>query len=35
MQFKLRFSEEAKLKLLKLEADKSKKAVLKQIRKVL
>ncbi len=35
MQFQLRFSEEAKSKLLKLEADKSKTAVLKQVRKVL
>lgn len=35
MQFKLQFSEEAKLKLLALEIDKSKKGLLKQIRRVL
>jgi len=35
MQFKLQFSEEAKLKLIELEKDKSKKALLKQIRRVL
>lgn len=35
MQFKLQFSEEAKLKLLALEHDKSKKGLLKQIRRVL
>jgi hypothetical protein len=35
MQFKLQFSEEAKLRLKELEADKSKKAILKHVRKVL
>ena len=35
MHFKLLFSEEAALKLEKLEMDKSKKGVLKQVRKVL
>lgn len=35
MQFKLQFSEEAKLKILELELDKSKKGLLKQLRKVL
>lgn len=35
MQFKLAFSEQAKLKLKNLEIDKSKKGVLKQVRKVL
>lgn len=35
MLFKLEFSEQAKLKLKELEADKSKKGVLKQVRKVL
>jgi hypothetical protein len=35
MQFKLQFSEEAKLKLRELEHDKSKKGLLKQIRRVL
>lgn len=35
MLFKLRFSEEAYLKLKELELDKSKKGLLKQIRKVL
>src|SRR5262245_30612134 len=35
MQFKLRFSEEAKLKLKELGLDKSKKGLLKQLRKVL
>ena len=35
MQFKLIFSEEAKLNLREIESEKSKKALLKQIRKVL
>lgn len=35
MQFKLGFSEQSKLKLQELELDKSKKGVLKQVRKVL
>jgi hypothetical protein len=35
MRFKLKFSEEAGLKLQELEADKSKSSVLKQIRKTL
>jgi len=35
MQFKLEFSEEAKLKLLELRAEKSKKGLLKQVNKVL
>lgn len=35
MQFKLRFSEEAKSKLKGLEENKSKKGLLKQVRKVL
>src|SRR5262245_40619122 len=35
MQFRLKFSEEALLKLRELEADKSKKALLKQVRKTL
>lgn len=35
MQFKLQFSEEAKLKLIELELDKSKKGLLKQLRKAL
>lgn len=35
MRFNLRFSEEAKLKLSELELDKSKKGLLKQLRKVL
>lgn len=35
MQFKLQFSDEAKLKLKALELDKSKKGLLKQLRKVL
>jgi len=35
MHFKLIFSEQAKLKLEDLEVDKSKKGVLKQVRKVL
>lgn len=35
MHFKLRFSEEALLKLEQLEADKSKKPLLKQLRKAL
>jgi len=35
MQFKLQFSEEAKLRLVELEQDKSKKGLLKQLRKVL
>ena len=35
MQFKLQFSEVAKLKLLDLEQDKSKKGLLEQLRKVL
>ncbi|MES2345775.1 MAG: hypothetical protein V4494_07560 [Chlamydiota bacterium] len=35
MQFKLRFSEKATLKLQELELDKSKKGLVKQIRKVL
>lgn len=35
MEFKLRFSEEARLKLKELELDKSKKGLLKQLRKTL
>lgn len=35
MHFKLQFSEEAFLKLKELEADKSKKGLLKQVRKIL
>jgi len=35
MQFKLKFSEEALLKLQELEEDKSKKGLLKQVRKTL
>ena len=35
MQFKLLFSEEAKQKLKEIEFDKSKKGLLKQIRKIL
>jgi len=35
MQFKLRLSDQAKLSLVALEADKSKKPLLKQLRKVL
>lgn len=35
MQFKLKFSEQAELKLQELETDKSKKGILKQVRKVL
>lgn len=35
MQFKLQFSEEATLKLKELELDKSKKGLLKQVRRVL
>lgn len=35
MRFQLVFSEQAKLNLLELEANKSKKAVLKQVRKIL
>jgi hypothetical protein len=35
MQFKLRFSEEAKEKKAALELDKSKKGLLKQLNKVL
>jgi hypothetical protein len=35
MQFKLRFSEEATLKINELERYKSKKGLLKQVRKVL
>lgn len=35
MQFKLQFSEEAKLRLKELELDKSKKGLLKQVRKIL
>lgn len=35
MQFKLRFSEEAKQKRVALELDKSKKGLLKQLNKVL
>lgn len=35
MRFKLVFSEQAKLKLQALETDKSKKALLKQLRKTL
>lgn len=35
MEFQLRFSEKAKLKLQKPEADKSKSTVLKQVRKIL
>lgn len=35
MQFKLKFSEEAKLRLNELEKNKSKKGLLKQVRKVL
>jgi hypothetical protein len=35
MQFKLQFAEEAKLRLLELQFDKSKKGLLKQLNKVL
>jgi hypothetical protein len=35
MQFKLKFSEEAKLKIHELKSDKSKKGLLKQLNKVL
>lgn len=35
MQFNLQFSEEAKLKMMKIELDKSKKGLLKQLRRVL
>lgn len=35
MQFKLQFSEAAKLKIKELELDKSKKGLLKQLRRVL
>lgn len=35
MEFNLFFTKEAKLKLVELEKDKSKKCVLKQVRKVL
>ena len=35
MHFKLQFSEEAKQKIIELERDKSKKGLLKQLRKVL
>jgi hypothetical protein len=35
MQFKLQFSEEAKLKLLELETSNSKRGVLKEVRKIL
>lgn len=35
MHFRLQFSEEAKLKLKELELDKSKKGLLKQVRRIL
>jgi hypothetical protein len=35
MQFKLQFSEQAKLKIHQLKIDKSKKALLKQVNKIL
>ena len=35
MQFKLQFSEEAKLKIIELKLDKSKKGLLKQLNKIL
>ncbi len=35
MHFKLQFSEAAKQKIIELERDKSKKGLLKQLRKVL
>ncbi len=35
MQFKLQFSEQAKLKIIELKLDKSKKGLLKQLNRVL
>ena len=35
MHFKLKFSEEAELKLKEIEQDRSKKGLLKQVRKIL